>query len=200
VRTRHAAVAVATLALLAACSDRPAGPTVPRLAGSPSPSASAATGPARQDALRRAAECIRQHGMPNYQDPVLTADGHVYTDTRAFHDADGPTVTAVEAACRTLIQAANFKPDDEAPAPPALVAAGAKSAQCLRAHGMPNVKDPNSQTEFTPGHGFGLTPQEVPAGGKSNPVVRAALEACRPVLDDEARISSLGNLADGQGK
>ncbi|GIG42264.1 hypothetical protein ACFO1B_00035 [Dactylosporangium siamense] len=184
-------IACLAVLVLAGCSG-PASPGVPRLSGG---AAGGGTGPQRQAALHAAAECIRQHGITGYQDPVLTADGHVYTDSRSYRDAEDATIQAVETACKALLDAAQFQPTEQAPAPPALVQAGVRAHQCLREHGLVNVKDPTAATEFTPGHGFGVDPAEMP-GDKTDPVVRRALEACRAILDEEARVSSLGNLGD----
>lgn len=201
------------LAALAACAHHDS-PTVPSLGGTGAPTAPAAsgaggakggdgkdytptgagpTGEARRQALHAAAECIRQHGIPTYQEPVLTADGHVYTDARSMQDASDDTLHAVQDACKQLIDAAQFEPDQQAPAPPALVQAGVKAAECLRANGLPNVKDPTSSTRFTPGHGFGLSRDELP-GDKTDPTVQRAFQACRALLDQETRQSSLGSL------
>jgi hypothetical protein len=211
----------AATAALAACSDPPASPRVPNLPGGTGASASAGAGgggggkgddrnagralngatgdagTARRTALHNAAECIRQHGAPNYPDPVLTADGRVYTDERGLHDAiDENGLDAVETACGELIRAAKFSPDDQAPPPPRLVQAGVKSAGCLRAHGLPDYPDPTAGTSFVPGKGFGLDGTALPAAGKADPTVQQALGACRSILDEESRLSSLGSLAD----
>jgi hypothetical protein len=188
-------VAGLTVAALAGCGQHAAGNGVPTL------SASGSAGPhstltlqQRRDALHAAAECIRQHGIPTYQDPVLTQDGHVYTDARSVQDAGDDTINAVTTACATQLAAAQFHPDDESPAPPAMVEAGVKVAQCLRANGLPNVKDPTSATPFTPGHGFGMTPDEMPAGGKSDPSAQRALTACHAQIQTEIQLSTLGAL------
>jgi hypothetical protein len=160
----------------------------------------------RVSELHAAAQCVRDHGVPGYQDPVLTADGHVYSDARSFQDAGGKQsraqqdalYAAIEHACGRLFAVAGMQPDDEAPAPPALVRAGVRSAQCLRAHGLPHMRDPGSDTAFTPGHGFGLSADELPdngALGKGDPVVQRAFTACRSLLDAEIRASSLSTLA-----
>jgi hypothetical protein len=158
------------------------------------PTCAGATGDARRNALRAAAECIRQHGIPTYKDPVLTADGHVFTDSRSIHQADGDTVQAAAQACHDQIVAAQLVPDAQAPAPPALVQAGVKAAQCMRSNGLPRYRDPSANEEFTPGHGFGMHPEDLP-GDKTDPTVQHALEACRTVLDEAAQVSSLGSLA-----
>jgi hypothetical protein len=205
---RLLAVVVVVISL-GACSSGPSAPTVPRLGGASSAGAgAAATGTndenlnavggngsaARRAQLHAAAECIRRHGAPQYQDPVLTADGYVYTDDVAFRPISGAQLDALTTACQSLIHAAHFSIRDQGPPPPKLIQAGVRSAQCLRAHGLPRYKDPTADTHFSPGKGFGLDADAVPPGGKQSPILRRAVDACRQLLDDEAAQSSLGNL------
>jgi len=154
------------------------------------------SGSGRAAALRAAAQCIRQHGIPSYADPVLTSGGQVYSDSRSIQDASDATVNAVQQACRALAARAGLNPMSEPPAPPQLVEAGVRAAECMRAHGLPNIQDPTAQTPYTPGHGFGLSASEVPAGGKANPVYQAAAHACRSLLDTEIRASTLASLGN----
>ena len=154
------------------------------------------TGSARAAALRAAAQCIRQHGVPSYADPVLTASGQVYSDSRSIQDASQAVLDAVQQACGTLAARAGLNPSYEPPAPPQLVEAGVRSDQCLRAHGLPNVQDPTAQTPYTPGHGFGFTAGEMPPGGKADPAYQAAAHACRAPLDAEIRASTLASLGN----
>jgi hypothetical protein len=208
-----AAVAVGLIGLGVAggCTDEPSTPTVPRLAVSGGTSGGATedaddtdnpnavagdSSAARRAKLHAAAQCIREHGAPRYQDPLLTSDGYVYTDDVALRDIDGPQMTAIDTACHDLIHAASFSMRDQGPPPPKLIQAGVRSAQCMRANGLPNFKDPTADTRFAPGKGFGLDAESIPAGGKQNPAVQRALEACRRVLDEEAALSSLGNLGN----
>jgi hypothetical protein len=197
-------IALISLGLTGACSKGPAGPAVPQLSGGGAsaegrrdnnPNAVRGdSGAARRTRLTAAAQCIREHGAPRYQDPLLTADGYVYTDDVALRGLEEPQLTAIEAACHDLIRAANFAMSDQGPPPPKLIQAGVKSAQCMRANGLPDYPDPTVDSRFAPGKGFGLNPQAIPAGGKADPTVRRALLACRSVLDEEAALSSLGNL------
>jgi hypothetical protein len=201
----------ATIALITfgACTDAPASPKVPGL----SPTATASTGAtgndsdnpnavggdasaARRTKLHAAAECVRQHGAPDYQDPLLTSDGYVYTDDVALRSLEDPELDAIQNACKDLIRAASFSMRDQGPPPPKLIQAGVRSAQCLRENGLPDFKDPTVDRHFSPGKGFGLDPEAIPAGGKQNPTVMRALEACRKILDEEAALSSLGNLGN----
>jgi hypothetical protein len=154
------------------------------------------TGSARAAALQAAAQCIRQHGIPSYADPVLTASEQVYSDSRSIQDASQSVLNAVQQACGTLAAQAGLDPSYEPPAPPQLVEAGVRSAECLRAHGLPNVQDPTAQTPYTPGHGFGFTANEIPAGGKADPAYQAAAHACRALLDAEIRASTLASLSN----
>jgi hypothetical protein len=154
------------------------------------------SGSARAAALHAAAQCIRQHGIPSYADPVLTASGQVYSDSRSIQNVPQSVLNTVQQACGTLAAQAGRNPQYEPPAPPQLVEAGVRSAECLRTHGLPNVQDPTAQTPYTPGHGFGFTRNEIPAGGKTDPTYQAAAHACRAILDAEIRASTLASLSN----
>lgn len=146
--------------------------------------------------LHAAAECLRQHGVEHFADPVVGANGQVFTDRRPLEDAGQQTDEAAANACQGALNAADWNPRTMPPAPAALVAAGVKAAQCLRAHGLPNYRDPTASSEYTPGHGFGITGDELPPGAdKRNPTVQQAFQACRNLLDDENRASTLDQLA-----
>jgi hypothetical protein len=212
-RNRYVIAVLAGGLLLAGCGSSGAGsPGVPTLSGaashgaagqggaSPSSSAQAQSAQGswagRGAELHAAAQCIRQHGIPGYGDPVLTPAGQVYTDSRSFDNAPRSVWDAVQQACGALATQAGLYPDAEPPAPPQLIQAGVRSAECLRAHGLPNVQDPTAQTPYTPGHGFGFTMGEIPAGGKTSPVFQHAAQACRSVTDAEIQASTLASLGN----
>src|SRR5690348_14382646 len=186
--------------LLAGCAaGGPAAPAVPTAAQSVAGTAAGQGGAgqggaARAAALHQAAQCIRQHGIPSYADPVLTSGGRVYSDSRSIQDAPQAALSAIQQACGALAASAGLSPADEPPAPPQLVQAGVRAAQCMRAHGLPNDADPSARTPYTPGHGFGMTASEVPAGGKASPVFQRAAQACRALLDAEITASTLTSL------
>ena len=202
---RNATYAIAALAgtlLLAGCAGQgPASPVVPTAAqgggtAAGQGTAGGGTGSSRAAALHAAAQCIRQHGVPSYQDPVLASGGRVYSDSRSIEDAPDATINAIQQACGALVAQASLSWRDQPPAPPQLVQAGVRAAACMRAHGLPNVHDPTARSPYTPGHGFGMTAGEVPAGGKASPVYQAAAHACRSLLDDEIRASTLASLGN----
>jgi hypothetical protein len=198
----------ACLGVVAGCGSSRQAASVPSLGASGAGAGSGSHG-SRSAALHAAAQCIRDHGVPTYQDPALTADGHVYTDARSVEDLGAaskksggngnPALDAIRQACGALFTAAGFQPNDEAPAPPQLVQAGVRAAACMRANGLPNYRDPTSTTPFTPGHGFSLSADELPnngALGKADPAVQRAITTCRPQLDEEVRQSQLTHLAE----
>ena len=198
-----AVLAASAVVLMAGCSGSGgASPTVPSL----SQGAAAAqgnggqgtggSGAARASALHAAAQCIRQHGIPGYTDPVLTPGGQVYSDSRSIQDASQSVFAAVLRACQTLLTQADLNPGNEPPAPPQLVQAGVRAAECLRAHGLPNIQDPSARSPYTPGHGFGMTSSEMPAGGKASPVWQHARQACEAQVTAEIQASTLASLGD----
>ncbi|TVZ03805.1 hypothetical protein EAS64_15200 [Trebonia kvetii] len=194
-----AALAAAIAAPVTACGGSgSAPPAVPSLSQSaPGGQATAGTaGGARASALHAAAQCIRQHGIPGYADPVLTPSGQVYSDSRSFQNASQSVLDAVRHACAALIATAGLSPMDEPPAPPQLVQAGVRAAECLRAHGLPKVTDPTARSQYTPGHGFGVSASEGPAGGKQNPVWQHAIQACVAQVTAEIQASTLGSLSN----
>jgi len=192
-RIRAGMLALGLLAVLGAgCGGGVAPATVPSLGGG---SGGAGTGGNRAAELRAAAQCIRQHGVPGYADPVLTPAG-VYSDTRSIQDASQSAQSDVRAACGALMARAGLNPENEPPAPPQLVQAGVRSAECARAHGLPDMKDPTSHTPYTPGHGFGMTADEVPAGGKLSHGFQEAAHACAGLFAAEIRASTLSSLSN----
>ena len=201
---KRALILTAAALGISACASAHPSATIPSVSGSGTTHARGGYNTTRVSQLHAAAECIRSHGVPSYQDPVLTANGQVYTDARSFQDLGADeahqqsVIDGIRRACGALIATAGFQPSDEAPAPPQLVQTGVRAAGCLRANGLPNYRDPTSATPFTPGHGFGITANELPnngALGKRDPAVQRAFTACRSVLDEEIRQSDLTNLA-----
>ena len=203
VRYALAVLAASVVVLMAGCSGSGgASPTVPSLGQSAAAAQgnggqpAGGSGAARTSALHAAAQCIRQHGIPGYTDPVLTPGGQVYSDSRPIQDASQSVFAAVLQACQTLLTQADLNPGNEPPAPPQLVQAGVRAAECLRAHGLPNIQDPSARSPYTPGHGFGMNSSEMPAGGKASPVWQQARQACDAQVTAEIQASTRASLGD----
>ena len=177
--------------LATGCGGSASPASVPSLSGAAS---GHAAGGGRAGQLRAAALCIRQHGIPGYANPVLTPSGAVYSDARSIQDASQPVLGAVRAACGALLARAQLNPQSEPPPPPQLVQAGVHAAACSRSHGLPNDADPTARTPYTPGHGFGLSAGEVPAGGKLSHGFQEAGRACQRQIAAEIRASTLSSL------
>jgi hypothetical protein len=192
-----AGILTAGLALAGCGGPGGAGAAVPSLGHA---AGAGGSGSGSQDAsgnLHGAAQCVREHGIPGFADPVRTPSGAVYSDLRSIQDAPAAALNAVRAACSGLLTQAGLNPEKEPPAPPALVQAGVRAAACERAHGLPTMQDPTARTPYTPGHGFGLTASEVP-GGKLGQGFQEAGRACHVQIDAEIRSSTLSSLgSDG---
>ena len=188
-RTVLATLAVFVLAV-AGCGSSPSGaPTVPTVAGG----AAASSGGPSSSKVDAAVACIREHGIPGYQDPAIAPDGAVYTDQRSFENASESARNAVQAACGALMATARLDSERQPPAPPAFVRAGVKVAQCARAHGLPNMRDPNASSLYVPGHGFGHNASEMP-GGKGSPGFATFRQACKTEIDAMMKASTLESL------
>lgn len=193
-----AAVVAVALALTGCGGSGSGSAVVPSLG--PGSGGAAASQANRGAALRAAAQCIRQNGIPSYSEPVLTANGQLYTDARSLQNAAPSTLAAVQRSCGTLLTRAaltlNPDPSVEPPAPAQLVQAGVRAAECMRAHGLPHFADPTAQTPYVPGHGFQLTMGELPPGAKASPIFQQARQACQGPVEQEIRASTLSSLGN----
>jgi hypothetical protein len=198
-RWGFAAAAVAVLGAASACGGSDSSASVPTLHQQANASAHH-----NAAALHAAAQCLRDHGIPDYQDPVVGPGEVVYTDQRNLERASRDVEQGALQACRSLIAQANFDPT-ERPHPPAqMVRDGVREAQCLRSHGLPNWPDPKPTDTFDPGHGFQVTDAAfagaVPAGAnpKQSSAFQNAIAACQSEGEAVSRDSQLSNLAHGQ--
>ena len=127
----------------------------------------------RAAALHAAAQCIRQHGIPGYADPVLTPSGQVYTDTRSFQDVPQSVANAVQHACRALIATAGLNPSPSRP--PAAARAGRRPVGRVPARTRPAERHgPHGTVAVHAGSRVRQNASEMPAGGKASPVWQQA--------------------------
>ena len=152
------AVIMAAIALLAAaCGGGPAS-----LAGTS----------AYQKALAYA-QCMRAHGEPNYPDP--TSNGSFIIDGQKDH-LNGQLMRSANKTCQHLLPKA--RPMTAAQQRQA-TAQALKFVECMRTHGIPNMPDPqvNSQgIEMRIGGPKGSGPKP------NSPVIQAAMQACRKLI------------------
>jgi hypothetical protein len=154
-RGRSAALAAgaAALLLLAGCG-----------AGRGRPVSDAAPNQQALVALLDLARCIRAHGLPNFPDPQLHANG-----VPAFPDSAPRVPPQTQRACAAIANRI----------PPAYAVTTAVSesdfakllqlARCIRAHGVPDWPDPNTLGAFP-------IDQRLQQGGK--PLISSAVQAC----------------------
>ncbi len=153
------AVAMCSL-LLAAC-------------GGTSSSSTTAAGQSRgsldaqaQQAMLRFTGCMRNNGVPGFQDPAIAGN----KAELAPGTAHSPAFLAAYQTCRNLMPAGS--PNDTAGHSPAQKAGELAFARCLRSHGFPSFPDPTTNGE--------LTHEMLAAAGINlhQPAVLPAADAC----------------------
>ncbi|GII30333.1 hypothetical protein [Planotetraspora mira] len=118
--------------VLAAC----AATSTPGATASPSPGASAVLA-----VYRELATCLRQHGVPNFPDPVVDAQGNVQEVSSMQIPASAKN------ACASI--AARLPAEGrERTYTAAEMAKLRQLAQCFRDHGIADWPDPNARGEF----------------------------------------------------
>ena len=116
------------------------------------------------EAGRRYAQCMRDHGLPDFPDPDANGQfrgiGHEQQDT--------PTYKAAMEACRALAPGGDHQNTGD----PAYIEQMRKFSQCMRDHGLPDFPDPDANGRL---RGIGHEQQDTPT-------YKAAMEACRDQL------------------
>jgi hypothetical protein len=161
-RPRYSAITAVAL-LAAGCGGGSGGPTT---------STNASTPRAAERAAFRYSACMRQHGVPNFPDPIVrTSPGHESIGLKVTPATTGsPSFKSARNACRGIM-----------PEPsPAQIAQQQRHelegklafARCMRRHGLNGFPDPSTSGEFTPAM--------VRAAGIDirSPAVLAAAKAC----------------------
>lgn len=177
-----AACAAVALAFAAACSGS-AGPTngVASLQSpgtGPGASAGASltgSGSPYQQELAYS-QCMRAHGLADYPDPQIQANGTVARriEVQQGSDLDPSTLRfqAALKACQSLVPAP--QPGQRAQPQAQAQAQALQFAQCMRAHGVPTFPDP----DFS----HGVTFSDNGSYDPNSPSFRAADQACGSLL------------------
>jgi hypothetical protein len=163
-------VAVAGVALLAAaCSSAPANPAAPASSAdagtSPSSSATGATGTSATSSPSTSsgtstyqkavayAQCMRQHGVPNFPDPLPNggfALGPAVTGGK--NGQVSPQYQAAVNACASLSPVGVLTPEQQQKALNQLL----KVSACMRSHGFKNFPDPTFSSQGVELHIIGF--------------------------------------------
>jgi hypothetical protein len=135
------AAGVMCIALVAACSKNPAGPSVAQLTSTPSSVASggaASSAPPKGGGTPLAySQCMRAHGISDYPDPVgdhIELHGSPGSDL----NPDSPQFQTAQKACKALEPGGG----KGGQADPKAQAKALKYSACMRSHGLPDFPDP----------------------------------------------------------
>jgi hypothetical protein len=163
----------------------------PRVASVPSALAStaASTSPAGTHANALAfARCVRNHGIADFPDP----DSRGNLDLKSLHPGPGSDLDpgnsrfeAAQRACKAL-QPTTFSPGQHrlsAAQRQRDLAEALRFSRCMRAHGLPNFPDPDSNGRLT------LHSIRSAGSGSASPQLQTALKACERYRPDNIAIS-----------
>lgn len=116
--------------------------------------------------------CMRAHGVPNFPDPTIQSGGGFSISLPQGVDPRSPQFQAADQACKSQMPGGHFSPAQQHEA----MAAGLRMSQCMRAHGIKDFPDPNSQggIAIKAGPGSDLDP--------NNPQFKAANAACQHLM------------------
>ena len=152
-------VMLAASALLSGCGSGSAATTH----GTGADAQSASTPDASTEAIVR---CYRSHGDPSFPDPAKRAFGGYWFTQKPV--TSGPAFSTAQKACKKLEPSLNYTAGEQHAAFNQLL----KFATCMRAHGVPNLPDPN-----VGGTGFGFA---IPNGADPHSQQwQSAQRACR---------------------
>jgi hypothetical protein len=170
-------VIVAGVALLTAgCSggaaDSPGLGTPASSSASSGPGTAAATG--GSSAYKKAvayAQCMRQHGVPNFPDPLPNGGFGLSPDvTGGTNGQVSPQYQAAEKACAALSPVGSMSPQQQRQTLSHLL----KFSACMRSHGYPNFPDPTVGSDGIVLHIVGFD--------RNSPQFQAAQRACLSLL------------------
>ena len=178
---RVALPVVVSAVALAACGGSS---STPHVAAASSPTGHAASAahsnapPSVTQLIHTAAQCLRDHGIPNFPDPVVDTHGNIQYDDQLIKNLPAAVTQRAQLACQSQINAAqSAAANAQPPATPQEIAQATQFAQCMRRHGWPNFPDPNSHGSFELNN-----PNDGPSS-KNDP----SFQACRAQLGPRAR-------------
>jgi hypothetical protein len=164
-----AAGVIAGAALAAGCGGSSGGPGVASAGASTGAAKSASGGSSKGSALAFS-QCMRSHGIKDFPDP--NSSGQLRVSARSGSDLDpgNPQFAAAQQACRSL------SPKRSASGSGQAGAAALRFARCMRAHGITDFPDPQSNGDM------GVTAQPGSDLAPTNPQFQSAQTACHSFL------------------
>lgn len=186
-RLGFAVAALAAILLVAACSAGPAPSNGVARLDTPDPTAAAASGsPApSEDVYQRLlaySQCMRQHGVPKFPDPISNGSGggglRVAAGPGTGLDPNSASFQAAQQACQSLMPAA--KTGTGGTIDPQQFQAMLAYSQCMRSHGLPDFPDPQQ----APGGGVTMQLKGGPGSAldPNSPTFQAAQQACQALV------------------
>jgi len=147
------------------------------------PPASSSTRPTANPAAvyHRFAQCVRDHGQPDFPDPTVDARGHPQ-----FPPAGGQKPSdAIMQDCGPILNqlAPTIRPRNTAPNDPAMMR---RFAQCMRAQGIDDWPDPDANGDFH----FPPSLSGTAKGGPRSQQISAAWNGPCRQYDPSGRISA----------
>ncbi len=129
---------------------------------------------------REAAQCMRDHGVANFPDPIIDNEGHLRLPDGPGGEAAKQALNnnpAAQAACEPILDRLGpYLARDKGAVTQEEMQNLLKLAQCIRENGIPEWPDPKSDGSFP------LVGTPLETEGKS-PRLRAAMQACKQYWD-----------------
>lgn len=114
------------------------------------------------------ASCMRSHGVPNYPDPTVGANGQENSGDLKGISINSSKFQAARQDCKQYEPTSNGGSGQQAPSS----ATQLKFAECMRKHGVTNFPDPSSNGETVIGAGIDVR----------SPTYQAAARTCKGLL------------------
>ena len=138
-----ASVLLAIVLLATACSSGSAGAGVAGQGASSTPTASGGLSrSSKQEALVAFSACMRENGVPNFPDPVMSGNGaKLLFGSESGIDTNAPAFENAMRTCQPLLpNGGESTPQEQA----ARLGEALDYASCMRAHGVSNFPDPKA--------------------------------------------------------
>ena len=172
-----AAVVFGLSALLAACGGGASSASVAHIGSTTTSTPAAAAAGSSSSQLQKFVSCMRDHGVPNFPELVMTANGSAVPAEPVNIDKNSPAVQKARRACGSILPGSSPAPSAQAITPKDQVDY-IKAAACMRAHGVPDFPDPKfSGTSVT----FAQPPGMNASIGNSPTFLRAR-EICEKLI------------------